>query len=392
MPYPAMNATDFASTLTLPSAGNSSSKQAPWPKSVLLDLDEARQLFLSHPDEAAMEIEDACLECKPPRGGSPKDPRDFRMIANGRECRGTLLFDGAKEEYVLASTDLARLYRYAEGTRQGTLIDFLNSRQAFTVVPETPEVIYSESGFFDPRLGLGPRFDPSALGLDDMIRHVPALRACTSEKGPKASALPTGWAGNSTFDWIDRNAADLLPDADLVLCDDGQNECCDFLLAGRRAGRETVVMVHAKASDGSFVSAGALHEVCSQAAKQIGTIGQFSPVEPKQVGLWSGAWKGPGGRHCRREIESLSRRVERARWSRHLVAVARTFVEPEHRTRSRHGARSGARPASAVRPGEESEATGTGHSLHPSSAFDHGRGGERERQIDRILRVRSHFP
>lgn len=269
--------------------------QNPWPKSVLLDLDEARQLFLSHPDETAMEIEDVCLECKPPRGGAPKDPRGFRMIANGRECYGTVLFDGAKEEYVLVSTDLARLYRYAEGTRQGTLVDFLNARQAFTVVPETPEVIYSENGFFDPRLGLGPRFDPSALGLDDMIRHVPALRACTSEKGAKASALPTGWAGNSTFDWIDRNVATLLPDAELVLCDDGQNECCDFLLAGRRAGRETVIMVHAKASEGSFVSAGALHEVCSQAAKQIGTIGQFSPVEPKQVGLWSGAWKGPGG-------------------------------------------------------------------------------------------------
>jgi hypothetical protein len=251
--------------------------QHPWPKSVLLDLDEARQLFLSHPDEAAMEIDDVCLECKRPRGSSSSDPRDFRLIANGRECSGSVFFDAAKEEYTLESIDLERLYRYAEGTRHGTLVDFLNARQAFTVVPETPEVIYSESGFFDPRLGLGPRFNPSALGLDDMIRQIPELRACTSEKGAKASALPTGWAGNSTFAWIDRNVAELLPDADLVLCDDGRNECCDFLLAGRRGGRETVIMVHAKASDGSFVSAGALHEVCAQAAKQIGTLASSAP-------------------------------------------------------------------------------------------------------------------
>ena len=242
-----------------------------------------------------MEIGDVCLECKRRRGSSPNDPRGFRMIANGRECQGTVAFDVAKEEYVLESTDLARLYRYAEGTRQGTLVDFLNAGQAFTVVPETPEVIYSESGFFDPRLGLGHRFDRSALGLDDMIRQISALRTCTSEKGTKLSALPTGRAGNSTFDWIDRNVADLLPDAELVLCDDGRNECCDFLLAGPRAGRETVIMVHAKASDGSFISAGALHEFCAQAAKQIGTIGQFNPVEPKQVGLLSGPWEGPGG-------------------------------------------------------------------------------------------------
>lgn len=185
--------------------------QHPWPKSVLLDLDEARQLFLSHPDEAAMEIDDVCLECKRPRGSSSSDPRDFRLIANGRECSGSVFFDAAKEEYTLESIDLERLYRYAEGTRHGTLVDFLNARQAFTVVPETPEVIYSESGFFDPRLGLGPRFNPSALGLDDMIRQIPELRACTSEKGAKASALPTGWAGNSTFEWIDRNSRSCCP-------------------------------------------------------------------------------------------------------------------------------------------------------------------------------------
>jgi hypothetical protein len=44
---------------------------------------------------------------------------------------------------VLESTDLDRLYRYADGTRHGTLLDFLNTNQAFTVVPETSGVIYS---------------------------------------------------------------------------------------------------------------------------------------------------------------------------------------------------------------------------------------------------------
>jgi hypothetical protein len=55
-------------------------------------------------------------------------------------------------------------------------------------------------------------------------------------------------------------------------------------------------MVHAKASKKpAFVSAGALHEVCSQAAKQVGTIGQFGPIAPKQITLWHDAWEGPGG-------------------------------------------------------------------------------------------------
>lgn len=72
-----------------------------------------------------------------------------------------------------------------------------------------------------------------------------------------------------------------------------------------------MIMVHAKASDGSFVSAGALHEVCAQAAKQIGTIGQFSPIEPKQVGLWSGPWEGPGGEGT---VDARLRRCQ-GRWS-----------------------------------------------------------------------------
>lgn len=268
----------------------------PWPKSVLLDLDEARQLFVPDGDEGGMEIDDVCLDCRRNPGSAPEDPRAFRLNANGQACLGTVAFDRAREEYVLESEDLARRYRYQEGTRQGTLVDFLNSNQSFIVVPETADVIYSESGFFDPRLGLGSRFDPAALGLDDMIEEIPALRACTSEKGPKGSARPRGWADKSVFDWIDRNVSTLLPGADLVLCDDGRSESCDFLLAGRRAGRESVIMVHAKASKTpAFVSASALHEVCSQAAKQVGTIGQFGPVAPKQIPLWNGAWDGPGG-------------------------------------------------------------------------------------------------
>jgi hypothetical protein len=38
-----------------------------------------------------------------------------------------------------------------------------------------------------------------------------------------------------------------------------------------------------------------LHEVCGQAAKQVGTLAQFGGWRPEQVDLWGGAWDGPGG-------------------------------------------------------------------------------------------------
>jgi hypothetical protein len=116
-----------------------------------------------------MEIDDVCLDCRRTPGSGPEAPRSFRLNANGHDCRGTVAFDSAREEYVVESPDLARRFRYKEGTRRGTLVDLLNASQSFVVIPETPEVIYSESGFFNPRLGLGASFNSAALGLNDMI-------------------------------------------------------------------------------------------------------------------------------------------------------------------------------------------------------------------------------
>jgi superfamily II DNA or RNA helicase len=268
----------------------------PWPRNVLLDLEEARSLFVPIGGPGAgLEIDDICLDCRPV-AGRDSAPRQIRLVANGTDCVGTFSYDGRKQGYQLVSDDLARRYRYEEGTRVGNLVDFLNANQTFVVVPESEDVIYSEGGFFDPRLGLGRHFDPAALGLDEMIVTRPGLRTCNSEKGGQGSAVPGGWSGASVFHWIDQNWNLILPDADLVICDDGRNESCDFLLAGRRNGRDVVVMSHAKASrTQAFVSASALHDVCSQAAKQVGILAQFGAMHPPQIDLWHGPWDGPGG-------------------------------------------------------------------------------------------------
>lgn len=137
------------------------------------------------------------------------------------------------------------------------------------------------------------------------------------------------------FHWIDDNPDQLLPNPELVLCDDGTRESCDFLLAGRRSGRDVVVMAHAKASKHTrIVSASALHEVCSQAAKQIGTVALFGPQQPSQVNLWDGAWQGAGGEG------RVDRRIRRARgpwrglsgtqiWERLQVLLERQSTDRE---------------------------------------------------------------
>jgi superfamily II DNA or RNA helicase len=286
--------------------------ERPWPRNILLDLDEARALFVpvSGPGDG-LEIEDTCVDCR--RVADDTAPRAIEVTANGMPCAGTVVFDQANQTYELESDDLARRYRHVDGTRVGSIVDHLNANQAFVVIPDAADAIYAEGDFFDPRLGLGRHFDPNALGLDTMLVTRPLLRACNSEKGGPNSATAAGWANNTVFHWIDRHLDEILPNADLVICDDGTHESCDFLLVGRRDRRDICVVIHAKACrDPSFVSASALHEVCSQTAKQVGLLAQFGTVAPPQVALWSGAWVGS------RAEGQVARRIRRQRgsWAR----------------------------------------------------------------------------
>jgi len=307
----------------------------PWPRNVLLDLEVARELFVTTGDSPApLGIEDVCLDCCAVPG-RPSDPRKIELVANGSVCAGTFAYDRNTEQYELKSDDLERRYRHEDGTRMGNLVDHLNARQAFVVVPDASDVIYAEREFFDPRLGLGRRFDPRALGLDQMIEVFPELRACRSEKGGMNSAVPTGWAAGSVFEWLDRNWDRILPNADLIVCDDGRNESCDFLMAGRRNNRDVVVMIHAKASKKpAFVSASKLHEICGQASKQIGMIAQFGAQTPTQVEIWHQPWHGPGGEgsvdhRVRRENGAWNGRTGPELWSGLQAILTRQGTERE---------------------------------------------------------------
>jgi hypothetical protein len=231
------------------------------------------------------------------------------------------------------SEQLARLYRRTEGPASSSFIDELNQRQGFVVLPETGGVIYAGGAFYDPKLELGRSFDPRALGLDNLLQDHPSLRSCRTEKGLGQS--PDGWADGSVFHWVDTNIEAILPAAEFVVCDDGTRESCDFLLSGRRDGRDVVVLVHAKAGDGNIVAASSLYDVCGQAVKQVGVLSLFAAQKPHQIGLWGGPWVDPGGRAA-----DVARRIRRAQgefagldgeriWAKLLERLGRQDTERE---------------------------------------------------------------
>lgn len=312
----------------------------PAPRSLLLDMDGLREEWSVAPNPfgavagEALEIEDALVDCVAPPAGGAGGKRAFTLLANGVQVSGEAWFNAQGECYEVDAPDLDRLYRRTAPPSHGGFVDDLNQRQAFIVLPETADVIYAGGAFYNPNLGLGAGFDPARLGLGRLLTEHATLRDRRTEKGVGNTAA--GWAANSVFDWIDSNPDLILPDADLIVCDDGTRESCDFLFSGQRNGRDVVLLVHAKAaSSGGIVSASALYDVCGQAVKQVGTLSLFGPQRPHQVGLWDGPWDDPGHR-----ANQVSARLRRARgefagltpdeiWARLVEKLTRHDAERE---------------------------------------------------------------
>jgi hypothetical protein len=272
----------------------------PTPVSLLIDVSGLAETYAVAPNNLGatvgdpLQIEDALLVCGPPPAAANPNDRSFTMVANGAQVSGLVRFDPTSECYALESAPLARLYRRIDAPSMSDLIDDLNQRQGFVVLPQTAGVIFAGGAFYDPKLRLGAAFNPRSLALDHLFEVHAALRGCQSEKGQGQD--PHGWAQGSVFQWIDTNIDQILPGAELVLCDDGTRECCDFLVSGQRNGRDVVALVHAKAAGGSWVAASALYDVCGQAVKQVGALSLFSAQRPHQVHLWDGPWTDPAAK------------------------------------------------------------------------------------------------
>ena len=78
---------------------------------------------------------------------------------------------------------------------------------------------------------------------------------------------------------------------DLLICDDMGTESADFLALDSTRGR--VIALHLKAFPrAKRISASALHDISSQALKNLGYLQPYVRDEPSNVPRWSGPWNG----------------------------------------------------------------------------------------------------
>jgi hypothetical protein len=164
----------------------------------------------------------------------------------------------------------------------------------------------------------------SRLDLLRILDPVPELATIVTEKGAPGSATADGWAEGSLFSLIDKLGAGTGMEApllgiNLLVCDDMGTEIADFIALDETNRR--VIAIHAKAfSTAKPRSAGALHEISSQALKNLGYLQPYFVGEPKNLSRWNNQWQGPQGR-----VTSRIRRggpiTGRAAWNKVRAAL-----------------------------------------------------------------------
>ncbi|RYG22566.1 hypothetical protein EON82_16720 [bacterium] len=198
-----------------------------------------------------------------------------------------------------------------------SLVSLINQEQAFRVIPKQEGVVYANGVFFRPSIDWDVIGSGEEGDLLSIIKPCPALGATVSEKGDGSGVTPRSWAEKSQFGLIHtvftaggpRKSMDELSyelaASDILVCDDGGSEVCDFFCVNTKT--RTIAMIHAKAKDEKpGVSVSNLQVVGRQASASLAFIGSSRSNLPEPT-----HWRKPLGIYTagkdRKLVKSLDR-------------------------------------------------------------------------------------
>lgn len=222
----------------------------------------------------------------------------------------------------------------ASGEKVKTLSAMLTKEQCFRVVPAKTTLVYAQRHFFRPSIDFAAvRDDVSGGNPLEAVVASKWLNRTGSEKGEKLSK--SDWSSKSIFGGIyahrglgnrgepdpalkraistyDSAFAGRLNEFSLIVCDDSQDEFCDFVCVDEDKRR--LVLIHAKAGK-SVASLNALQAVGRQALASLPfLIRTHSPGE--KVDKWSGAVTSKGLRITTRLLPKAGRITPQQAWDK----------------------------------------------------------------------------
>ena len=263
----------------------------PTPKHILFDISDLldSEAYVSIDDKVPLKIDDISMEVEDGK---------FTLHANEEIYKITIVFNSKNSKYRLSNSKLNSAFVPNAGQnvrQQGGIIAYLNSNQAFRVIPKSGGFIYAHSKFYQLQRSYGK--NAKKLELLEIIRPTDGLDLITSEKGPKKSEKPSGWARKSLFQFIDvrgRNPnkytdelAKALKHTDILVCDDLHKECADFIVASKKDNR--IIFIHAKAKK-QTLSASGFQDVCGQVVKNLESLIPYYDYQPPNLERWDEPW------------------------------------------------------------------------------------------------------
>jgi Type III restriction enzyme, res subunit len=277
-------------------ASHASVPRDPNARNVLLDVSDVRDRYLTTGDDNVsagreMELSELCAEV---------NDGMFVITANGKPRQVKIEFDPERQKYELSSPDLDRLYYSTDPENGEGLIRYMNRTQSLRVIPATSGYFYTLGEFYKPIIRFGPEYDDAKMGVLSSLVSTQELRRPMREKGERCRQDGSGWEKGCLFDLIDSLGkgtalAQHFKGTEVLVCDDLNDECADFILVQRATSshRKRVVFIHAKASpEGSDCSAAALQDVCGQAQKNLREVSLFADPGPSKKAKWSRPWNG----------------------------------------------------------------------------------------------------
>jgi superfamily II DNA or RNA helicase len=259
------------------------------PINILIDIGHLDQNFSSSVDNTALYIEDACVDVSP----SVTANNTFDFIVTGRDEANrriqfpcALEYDHAHHRFHFSSDSLQR-YQSNEGGEIRNIVEEIEREQAFRIILEGGQHAYAFGEFY----GVTPTFAGVKTIVDQLVYAEPAFSTITSEKG-SAPGDGQHWTADSLFALIDNTLGGIgdQPPWEVLVCDDMGIEKADFI--AYRTKPSAVAFIHAKVSHTTTqLSASALHEVVSQAIKNLDPLRVGGPPLPSNVGnKWKTAW------------------------------------------------------------------------------------------------------
>lgn len=251
---------------------------------LLLDLGEFGENFKAEPpaNELVFGEDFMSAACEVAADGS------FQVKLGENTVSGKVTYE--KGRFRIKSPELNAQFKPKAIVRQSAS-SFL-SQPRFAQIVTSDELIYADGRFFKPsRLhGRSSVIDPNmVVGLRGLAT---AGELPYREKGQTNFAGKVTWQKGSLFHYIDTNK-ELYSAArirkDVLICDDVNSEICDFIAIDKK--REVIVFMHAKTLHGPNLSAKELHEVVSQAKKNLGFLDPSATFpEARLQKKWAGKW------------------------------------------------------------------------------------------------------